>query len=158
MAEQKLKLSGKIKWAKVTLETLDSKYGPPESNIQFYPDEASLVLLKQAGSRVEVKEDEEGRYVKLKRPFSRIFTDKTTKEPVQVELGLPAVGKGLNEDGTLIPYKGLIGNGSSVDVKVSLYDTKQYGKGTRLEAINITTLLEYTPDIGNKDPNELYKF
>lgn len=158
MAEQKLKLHGKIKWAKVTMATLDSKYGPPESNIQFYPDEASLILLKSAGSRVEVKEDPEGRFVKLKRPFTRTFNDKVTKEPVTIEIGLPAVGKGLNEDGTLIPFTGLIGNGSEVDVKVSIYDTKQYGKGTRLEAINILNLVEYNPDTGPKDPNELYKF
>lgn len=159
MAERVLKLSGKVNWVKVQEDNLDSKFGPAQAVIDFYPDEASLILLTTSGSRSEVKEDEEGnRYVKLKRKKVRSYTDKKSGKVVEEDMGLPYVSMGLNEDGTIKPYKGLIGNGSSAEVKVTVYDTKAFGKGTRLEAINVTDLVEYTPGTRERVAEELYKF
>ena len=158
MAERVLKLSGKVKWVKVAEENLDSKFGPPQAVVDFYPDEASLILLTTSGSRSEVKQDEDGRYVKLKRKKTRSYTDKKTGKVIEEDMGLPYVSMGVNEDGTIIPFKGLIGNGSTVDVKVTVYDTKAFGKGTRLEAINVVDLVEFTPGAKERVAEELYKF
>ena len=162
MAERILKLNGKVNWVKVQEDNLDNADGrfpgPPKASLDFYPDEASLILLTTSGSRVEVKENEEGKYVKLKRNKTRSYTDKKTKQVIEEDMGLPYVSMGVNEDGTIIPFHGLVGNGSTATVKVTVYDTKAYGKGTRLEALNIEDLVEYTPSAKERVAEDLYKF
>ena len=123
--------------------------------ISFYPEtEAVLDKMKAKGVRLKVYEDDgeksgvSGKYVVIKRP-----TEKEFKTGL-VEFNPPSIydkdGKGLvtydKESGDRKGEPVLIGNGSLVEVTVSIYDAKPYGKGTRLESVKILDLIEYNPE------------
>ena len=128
--------------------------------ISFYPEDAKVMdKMKAKGVRLKVYEDDgeksgvDGKYMVIKRP-----TEKEFKTGL-VEFNPPAV---YDKDGkALITYdketgdrKGdpiLIGNGSLVEVSVSIYDAAPYGKGTRLESVKIIDLIEYIPKDQEED-------
>jgi hypothetical protein len=155
MATQYVTLRGIAKWAKLREDNLAETFEVTRAELDFYPDPASMILLKNTGSMVEVKEDEDGKFVKFRRPRYVKFKDRKTGEEKTEDAGLPRVGMGLDENGNLIPYDGLIGNGSKVDVKIAVRPSK-FGKSTRLEAVNILDLVEYSPE--KSDPSAPYKF
>ena len=135
MASQKVTLKGMVKWAKVYPGQEDKKYDADgKFSICLYPDEASLIKLKNSGSRTKMKEDQDGVFYQL------------SKDAVsEIDPGPPIVGMGKNPDGTLVSFKEPIGNGSVAEVKISVYDSK-FGKGTRLEAINILEHKEFVKE------------
>lgn len=129
MATKYYYLSGTAKWAK--LRKPDDKY----NNFQcpLYLDKKSLELYKTLGLGLKVREDDEGTFVTFKRPVSKMIKNEV------VEFGPPKV---LNADNT--EFDGLVGNGSEVTVKISVYDTMK-GPGHRLETVRVEKLVEYNP-------------
>ncbi len=119
--------SGTAKWCKV--EKPDPKFGNFEVNL--YMDNPSWDRYAQSEMQNKVREDEDGKFVTFRRPAQKLVKDELKK------FGPPEL---LDEDGN--EYEGLIGNGSEVTVKVSVYDTVK-GKGSRLEAVRIDKLVPY---------------
>lgn len=89
--------------------------------------------LAEAGSKVKVKEDDDGKFV----TFSR-------KTELELNGEIKPLDPPMIIDKDKQPFKEDIGNGSLVTVKAAIYDTKM-GKGTRLEAVRIDEWKEYVP-------------
>jgi len=131
MATEYYYLTGRVNWAKVR------KPDPDYDNytIDFYPDAKSLEVIKETGIQVEPRQSQdEGIFYKFRRPHEKLIKKEL------VEFGPPQV---LDKDNT--EFDGLIGNGSEVTVKISVYDSKK-GKAHRLEAVRVEKLVEYTPE------------
>ena len=94
-------------------------------------DQEELAKLAESGSRLKPKVTEDGISVKFKRKF---------KHP-----SIPALGgapKVVDSEDNVWDTEVSIGNGSEAEVFFTVYDTK-FGKGTRLEGVRITNLVEY---------------
>jgi hypothetical protein len=138
MATQFYYFSGKAKWAKLGLglnpeENADKEYECWKLN--FYPDEPSMQAYNDSGLRLQVKEDDDGKFVSLRRPFKKLIKEEVVnfdKPPVTVR----------NPDGTTSPLQTLLGNGSDVVVKVAVYDSRK-GKAHRLESVMVTNHVPY---------------
>ena len=129
MATKYYYLSGTAKWAK--LKKPDDKYN--NFQLPLYLDKKSLELYKTLGLGLKVKTDDEGTFVTFKRPVSKQIRDEI------VEFGPPKV---FNADTS--EFDGLVGNGSEVTAKISVYDTMK-GPGHRLESVRVEKLVEYNP-------------
>ena len=141
MPSTTLYLSGIAKWVKVYPGQEDLKYGK-KAVLDLYLDEESFPMFKASGSRIEVRENEDGKFIKLTRDVDKAFKD--------VPLGHPKV---IDTEGK--PFDKIIGNGSRIVAKTVIYDSK-FGKGTRLEAVQVLDHVPY--DEPNVDPNSPYKF
>lgn len=127
MAATTVYLRGKCDWAKPT--KVDPKYN--NYTVDLYPDEASLQAFKMTDAQTKVTDTDKGKMIKLRRPHSKMVKDEVRIfGPVEVL------------DNKNQPFIGLIGNGSEVTCKVVVYDTVK-GKGTRLEAMRVETLVPY---------------
>lgn len=136
MTQKTIVLTGTVKWAKVYQP--DTKFGK-KYTIDLYPDAASWEVFKKSGSRLTVRQDEEGTFLKISR------NHEGTAKGEPVEFGPPPV---FDSDGkTRITT--LIGNGSTVTCKIEIYDSK-YGKGTRLAALKVDELIEYEPSASDE--------
>jgi hypothetical protein len=129
MSTQNIYLTGTVKWAKV--RTPDEKYN--DYKVNLYPDKDSLVRIKESGLQVQPKEDEDGTFYTFRRKHEQII-----KRELKVN-GPPQV---LSADNT--EFEGLIGNGSTVTIKVIVFDTIK-GKGHRLATVRVDSLVEYNP-------------
>ena len=152
MATRIVKLTGIGEWAKVFAENRDLLgYGGAYEGhgggctIDVILDEDNLMKLKASRSIKKGKPDIEGRghTVKFLRKFA---TGKGW------ESGAPVVVKSddspwdYNSDGT-------IGNGSLVEVTLTVYDTRRPDiVGTRLDKVKVMELVEYVPDTGDAPP------
>ena len=135
MASATYYLTGTARYAKVRENQLDVKY--KKWSIDLNPDDESYQLFLDSGSRLKVKEDEEGnKWITFNRKKEMVKRDGEV-----VEFGPPVVAWGVDEPGD---FNGHIGNGSKVTVKVEVYDSAA-GKGTRLEGVRIEELVEYNP-------------
>lgn len=133
MASRIYYFSGKAKWAKVYDFHIDPEYG--HRSIDVYLDDKSLDLFKNSGSQLKLREDDEGKYVSFRRDHMKVIKGE------EVVFGPPTV---LDSEGT--PMTALIGNGSDVVVKVTMYDYNYKGKagvGTRLDGVRVDNLVEY---------------
>jgi len=128
MATQFIQLSGKAKWAKVKPSQLDEQYN--NWSICLYLNRDSMDKYMKSGLRLNFKEDEDGKYLTLRRPAEKRFGNDV------VEFDPPGVWK----DGQA--YTGTIGNGSQVTCKIEVYDTSR-GKGHRLDGVRIDELVEF---------------
>lgn len=143
------KFTGKASWAKVY--DADEFRGSKNWKINLYLDEDELAKRKAAGIQSKVYEDEEGKYVVFKRPETKVIKG-TLRQFCGPDI-LDADGKTLvtykkNSDGSAFERVGnpvLIGNGSTVEVEVSVYPTSM-GNGQRLESIKIIDLIVYESD------------
>jgi len=132
MATKTVYLSGTCKWAK--LAKPDEKYN--RYAINLYMDTKSEDVFKKSGMQNEVKKDKDGlAFISLGRPLEKLMKGEVVK------FGPPVV---LNVSNDPYPEDDLplIGNGSEVTCKVSVYDTMK-GKGHRLEAVRIDNLVVY---------------
>ena len=135
MASQTLYLTGKANWAKVLPHNRDKNedfHGPGGGyTLDLIVEKEELEKFKATGSRSSPKVTDEGIAIKLKRKHSHHISDFG---------GAPQVvdADGNDWDGTLI------GNGSDVEVAITVYDTKM-GKGTRLEGVKVINLVELPP-------------
>jgi hypothetical protein len=127
MATTTVFLSGTCKWAKVYKP--DEKY--KNWQIQLYPDDESMKVYDQSGMSMAKKEDEAGVFITFRRPESKLIKNEV------VEFAPPVVKDKLGRT-----MDKLIGNGSKVAIKVSVYDTMK-GKGHRLEEVKVLDLVEY---------------
>lgn len=127
MASSYYYLTGKAKWAR--LFTPDEKY--KNYKIDLALDDASKEIFAESGMTMTPKTQEDGTYITFRRPEMKLIKN----EPVKFEA--PAV---TDKDGNKV--ESLIGNGSNVTIKVVVYDTVK-GKGHRLEAVRVNTLVPY---------------
>ena len=147
MATRKLKLTGFAEWAKVFTENRDM-LGFEEAyvscdgacTIDLIMDEQNMALLKASKSMKRGKPDPEGRgiMVRLVRKYNTAY-DWASGPPVVVK----ADGSEWDFD-----TDGTIGNGSTVEVIVSVYDTKMKSiVGTRLDKVTVLKHVQYeSPD------------
>ncbi len=131
MSTKIIYLTGTGKWVKPYPGQEDTKFGV-KAVMDLYLDEKSLITFKSSGSRITLRKDEDGSFVKLTRNVEDLYMEQP--------LGHPIVLK-KNADGEYEKFDQIIGNGSKVTAKVSVYDSK-FGPGTRWEALEI---LEHVP-------------
>ena len=132
MATKFYYLKGKAKWVKARRP--DEKYDNYTMNL--YLDEGSQKIFEESGLQIEPKQDDEGTFYTFRRPHEKLIKKEL------VEFGPPKV---FNADNT--EFDGLVGNGSRVTIKVSVYDTVK-GKGHRWESIRVEELVKYNPEGG----------
>ena len=155
---------GKMKWAKVIGEP-ETFMGNTFWSLQFYPDD--VAAIRAIGIKNNIREDEDGTYLKIKRPAEKLFTNRDTGRKELTYFTPPFIyGKTRNdvllkytdkEGLDLRAYKGdqevvkvgdlkAIGNGSYGGVNMIFYDAGMYGMGGRLENIQVHDLVAYDPD------------
>lgn len=141
MATKFVYFTGEVEWAKV--RTPDEKYH--NYTVDLYMDDDSWTKFFDSGLQLTPKEKDGKRYVTFRRPEEKLIKGET------VNFGPPEVL--IHEDDNYNDFDGLIGNGSTVMVKVAVYDTMR-GKGHRLETVAVEELVEYNPEGGSgKDPD-----
>lgn len=138
----KVKFKGKVAWARVQEGNFDDYRGEKSWKISLYPDKEMAQKIKESGTQCRMKFDEgdksgiEGKFYQFKRKLEIDFNK--GKGPEKLEpVKLTLRGE---------PYDGAIGNGSECEIEVELYDTKRFGKGTRLISVDILDLIEYIKD------------
>jgi|SRR6056297_262524 len=139
MAAELLELEGIANWAKVYEENRDTNedfHGEGGAyTVDVLLEKEELDKLTKSGSRLKPKIVDDGISIRFKRKHIH---------PAGIEdLGGPPKVVGPDKE----PIDCLIGNGSKVKVYVSVYDTKM-GKGTRLEGMQVTDLIEYESESG----------
>ena len=131
-------LTGTCKWAK--LKDPDMKFGG-HWTIDLYLDEHGLANFKAAELELELRDSDEGQFIKLRRPISR--HDRRNNEIIKFDP--PEL-----IDADKKPLDALVGNGSHVTCKVSVFNTVK-GNGHRLEGVKVNKLEEYGGVIGDVD-------
>ena len=121
--------TGPCKWAKVY--TPDDYKGEKKWKINLYLNKDTKKTLRETEVPLKIREDEDGEYVVFSRPVSRQFKDELK------EFTPPKV---IDKDHEGITA--LIGNGSTVTVKISVFDTSK-GAAHRLEAVRVDNMIEY---------------
>ena len=133
MAQKHVYLQGKCKWAR--LQTPDD-WGNWKLNLYLTPE--SKKTFEELKVKNHLKRDDDGDFVAIKRPQSKIIKGRLTG------MSPPVV---LDKDGG--PTTELIGNGSDVTVKCDYYSYKtpqgETGNAIRLSSVRIDTLVPYTP-------------
>ena len=151
MATRKIKLTGIAEWARVfetnrDMDGFDGVYRDHDGacTIDIIMDDANLSTLKASRSMKKGTPDAEGRGTKVK--FIRKFN--TGKD---WDSGAPTVQK---SDGSTwdISSDGTIGNGSTVEVELSVYDTSRPNiVGTRLDKVKVVDHVAYIADTAGDD-------
>ena len=146
MATRKVKLTGIAEWARVfesnrDMDGFDGVYRDHDGacTIDLIMDDDNLAALKASRSMKKGTPDSEGRGTKVK--FIRKFN--TGKD---WDSGAPIVQK---SDGSTWSFSddGTIGNGSTVEVELSVYDTSRPNiVGTRLDKVKVIDHVAYVPD------------
>lgn len=135
MATQYYNFKGTLRWGR--LNTPDDMY--KNYYAEIYMDEAEATKVKASGLQLKFKEDENGHYVKFRRPETKEIKNELVK------FEAPKVT--LNGE----PYEGIVGNGSLINLNVVVYDTRK-GKGHRLNSVEVLELVEYTPPATEDTP------
>lgn len=135
MATRVVTLRGTGKWMRVFESNRDKEgYNGAYQDcdgacvMDLYLTKEEYQKLKDAKSATKLKLDEDSgeRFIKLKRKF---------KDRYEWASGAPKVTKADGTDWD-VTTDGLIGNGSEVEVTVSVYDTSMTA-GTRLEKVKV---------------------
>jgi len=129
MATRFHKFSGKCKWPKLDKV---SQYGKYEINL--YLDAKSKKEYVKAGCQGQIREDEEGSFVVLRREPHKVFNGELKN------FGKPPL---VSTEGIEIDPR-VLGNGSEVTCEVACFDTVK-GVGTRLEKVIVSKLIEFVP-------------
>ena len=153
MASKWINVKGRVRWCKVY--EADEYAGAKRYVLNFYPEnQKEWDVIDKAGIQLEPKDDDLGKFIRVRRDFKRTFGDDLVFFTPPKITGAVNVNY-TNEKGDEIKQfsKGdtvervgeptLIGNESYVMLNICVYDTRQ-GKGHRLEAINVIDLVEYT--------------
>lgn len=146
MAQTFLYFKGKAKWARLQQPDEHGNYGMNLYLTQeSYGDFMRELKEKDPAVLNVVGKDEDGYFVKFKRPTSKLMRGKITTfaPPVVVD------GSKTLPDGSHPPLTDMLGNGSDVTVKVLVYPynkpTGGKGRATRLESVRVDNLIPYTP-------------
>lgn len=172
---QFITVRGKAAWM-YKLYTPDEFRGSSNYTFNFYPlDKKEWKKIDDAGIQLHRKKDDgsrsgvEGEYLGLKRPTRRMFGNKLTfftppfiydKDGKPLVRYLDSNKRPLYQytnEGQEVIVEGeqtIFGNGSIVDVRLSVYDT-QMGKGNRLESLKIIDAIEYEAPEDEVDPSEV---
>lgn len=152
MGTRKVKLTGLAYWGKVFAENRDLtgfedalKDSGGQCTIDVDLDSTQLAKLQSSRSMLRGKPSEEVGITRVR--FKRKWTD-------AIGGGAPIVVKA---DGSPWDYDedGTIGNGSLVEVVLSVYDTSRKNIiGTRLDKVKVLEHKEYVPDEGEVDEEE----
>lgn len=151
---EKFKFRGQCSYAMVYAP--DDYLGVKKWKINLHPSEETIQEVKDAGIQLKLKDSNEewsgvpGEFFTFNRPCEKEFDDGVSYfsppaiygpdgEPFAV---YTEVDGGWEQDGPAP----LIGNGSEVEIGVSVYKTKRFGKGQRLDWIKVLDLIEYNPD------------
>lgn len=136
-----IKLKGKGMWTKslFTAETWDGPKGPESSwSVTLYPDSPSLEIVRELqgdGLKNKIKRDDDGWYVKFKRPVEKDMGGK--------KVTFPAPKITLNGE----HFEGPIGFGSDIEVTLEVYKHRVPGGGNsvaaRLESVDVLSLVPY---------------
>ena len=155
MATRKVKLTGIAEWAKVfesnrDMEGFDGVYKDHDGacTIDLIMDDDNLAALKASRSMKKGSPDPQGRGTKVK--FIRKFN--TGKD---WDSGAPIV---TWADGSSYNYDtdGTIGNGSNVEIELSVYDTSRPNiVGTRLDKVKVVDHVTYVADTAGDDASPL---
>lgn len=141
-------LSGKGFWMHRLFEP-DEYKGVKSYSLTLYPDPKSWKVFREVALQQHIKEDEEGKFLRFKKPVKKPWKLKENESP---NFDAPTVS---TADGNAWPEDKLIGNGSEVTVKIEVYDTKM-GRGARIEGVRVDKWVEYKKpeeDI-NEDPDD----
>lgn len=157
--------TGKVQWAKVY--TPDEFRGAVRWSLDLImSDDAEWQKFKDLGIQKKVKENENGKYFNVTRSTTKLMKGKLvhfTPPTIFDKDGLPIVSYVDEENKIVRSYDDpnkvirrigepvMIGNGSDVQVTVSVYPTAM-GPGNRLESIKIIDLVHYEkPEITEED-------
>jgi len=150
MGTRKVKLTGRGYWAKVFEDNRDLtgyedalKDSGGQCTIDVDLDSTQLEKLQRSKSMLKGKPTEEVGITRVR--FKRKWTD-------FIGGGAPVVVKA---DGTTWDYDedGTIGNGSLVEIVLSVYDTSRKAiVGTRLDKVKVVEHVEYNPDDEEEAP------
>lgn len=141
MATRKLKLTGPVKWAKVfevnrDMHGFGGAYEDHEGGytINIGLDAKNFEKLSESGSMKKGKMEEDGlTWVKFLRKH---------KDRFEWSSGAPEVFNG--DDPWVLDEMGLIGNGSTAELTLSVYDTAYSGVvGTRLDTVKVTDVVPF---------------
>lgn len=155
-------LTGHVSYAKVY--DPDEFRGVSKWKLNLHPDDDEIKRIKAAGIQLKLHDSNEeksgvpGKYFTFSRPVSKEFDDGTAYfsppsiydadgEPIMTYVDN---GEEIEANGKKV----LIGNGSLIQIGVTVYDTKRFGKGTRLNWVKILELVEYDPDAKSADEEE----
>lgn len=152
MATEFLYLKGKVKWCRPHMPDPWGNY-----KTEFYPTAEDLVKVKAlketkngvSGIKNTIKKDEDGEYISLRRPQSKVMKGVVKGfTPPEVLDGSQTLPDGSNPPLRETP----IGNGTDATIKISVYTHGTPGGGkaraTRWEAIRVDNLVPYE---GRKD-------
>lgn len=153
MATKYLTLKGNFKWAKVYEP--DEYSGDKRYIVNFYPiDGGEWEKYNKSGLQLKVKEDEDGKFITLRRSVKRVFGDDivffappeiTGAVNVQYKNSKGEVVRSYkkgDEEPVRVGEAVQIGNMSMGLVNIAAYDTAK-GKGHRLENIKVLDLVAY---------------
>lgn len=164
MATEYHNIKARLKWVKVY--EYDEYAGAKRWMINAYPvDGKEWEKVQKSGIQTQTKEDEDGKYIVLRRPTSRVINDDLVMfcppeitGAVNVQYTDPdgnkirSYNKGdFKGDIILKGEKKNIDNGSVAIVNFCTYDTRQ-GKGHRLESLKILDLVQR--ETQNDEPSD----
>ena len=138
--------TGKCKWA--MLKKPDEKYN--NWKIDLYLDDDQIDKLNAIGLQNSQKEDADGKFYTFRRPTEFQTRDKTTRQLKIIPLNPPLI---LAKD-KKTPMDVLIGNGSTVTMKLEVYDT-QKGKGSRMIGVVVEDLVPFEGNGEMRDSTSL---
>lgn len=144
MASEFIYITGKCKWFRPF--TLETQYETPYWSYVHYPDAESLEKLRELqaeGMKNQIKKDDDGWYVRIKRPASlkRYVNGMTINNPLKPP-------KVLNKDGVELSDMTSVGNGSDVTTKLEVYqhrvpNSDKKAKAVRWDSTRIDNLVEF---------------
>jgi hypothetical protein len=135
-----IKLKGVLKYHK--LNEPDEFKGQKFWSINFYPDQASLATFQGLNLMNKIYEDEDGKWIRLKRPVEKRMRDEMVRfGPVVI----------VDTDNNVL--SGPLGFGTEIEVDLTVYSSAM-GSGSRLEKITVTKLVPYVPTAKEEAPKE----
>lgn len=135
---------GTAMWAK--LHRPDDFRGDKRWSIGLIPDKESQQLLDDSGLTIKGRKTDNGTLYTFRRPVIKEIKGE------EVEFEAPEV---VDNKGK--PFDGTIGNGSTVTLKVTVYDTRN-GPGHRLEAVRVDELVEFGDGQEEVTPDNVMPF
>lgn len=161
MATSYYNVKAKLKWAKVYEP--DEYAGAERWMVNVYPvDGKEWEKIQKSGLQSQPKEDEDGKYIVLRRPTKKLIGENLVifcPPEITGAFEVTYVDKegnkvrSYNKGEKTVERKGnteIIGNGSTAIVNFCVYDTRQ-GKGGRLESIKILDLVGVEERVKEED-------
>lgn len=116
--------------------------------LHISPEEVNKIIDLQAqGVKNQLKKDDDGYYIRFRRPVEIEIKDRVTGLPRKIAMRPPEVIT-LNEKGEPELFDGDLGSGSDVEVKLEIYEHKTPGggkaKAARLLGVCVLNLVPFT--------------